>query len=122
MKKFKNKYIFFLSAKKANNDFQGDFLGYTGITFKNLKEVLKPIIHWRNPIRGKFYYLKGLRRRRVERSLEKTWQIKKPLLSENSIFTPSRVIKKEEVNKIFYPSEVIYASEKRVLQNNHKTF
>lgn len=86
-------------------------------TAPDLKKQLRPIIHWRNPMLGKFYYLKGLRRKRVTRSPE-IKEIKRRLpLEDRPIFKPSSVIGKSNNRKIFYPSEVIPQEKKNLFLN-----
>ncbi len=71
---------------------------------KNSGKKPKPIIHWRNPIRGLFYYPKGLRRKRLT-PREQKWKPREPL-SDGAPFKPSSVVR-SSTRKIFIPSEVI---------------
>jgi hypothetical protein len=69
------------------------------------RQKLKPIIHWRNPMLGKFYYLKGLRRKKTENKQQKEWPKKIPLHEENPVFKASRIIPRR--TKYYNASEVI---------------
>jgi len=84
----------------------GVYVRYHGVCkkYKNPGKKKNPIIHWRNPIRGLYYYPKGLRRKRLAMR-EQKWRLRRPL-SENAVFKPSSVIL--PINKqVFQPSMVI---------------
>ncbi|MEM4165731.1 MAG: hypothetical protein QW153_01455 [Candidatus Bilamarchaeaceae archaeon] len=89
---------------------------------KELEKKLRPIINWRNPALGKFYYSKGLRRKKFKKSPDTFGKIKKPLIEDSSIFKPSKVISGKEPEKIFYPSKVISKKIDTVPIKNSKTF